>query len=756
MLLGVGIVVWPWARRYRPDAATIGAATAVVGVLTPFILRWLDRRRAERSATQTPQSAERLVMVRRVRHKWIAGVLEPSLAHAARLALGLERRPSTLDLGAWGRRGPGRPLQPLPADTPIQEVFDEVGGGLLILGAPGAGKTTVLLQLAEELLDRAERDPAQPIPVVVNLASWVRRRQPLVTWLVDELVVDYNVPRRIAHAWIAADALVLLLDGLDEVAEQHRVACAEAINAYRREHGLVPLAVCSRVQELEALSVKLRLEEAVELQPPSESQIASYLGYLEATGTPLEDVRAALSTDEELRTLLRTPLLLHVIALAYHGRPLAALEAPGSNDERRARLWNAYLTRMFEQRPLYRRTGGDMAQQAVGWLAWLAGRLRDRDQSEFHLDRLDLRWLPTRSQRLLARVAVWLVAWLGIVLTFGVFGALFGVLEFATVSAAASGLGSGPAGALALAMSDAAGFGVQAAVVALPVILLIAGRELAAPAEELHWSPRELIFGLTCGVASTLPGWMLAALTGRLDLARPDILVDSEAGLAMALAVVFGLVFGLAAWLLGRRVRGSAAANSSRRFFHQRGVAPYLGLVFGLFAIGSPLHGLVGGLVFGLTYGLAAGLEAALRNERTRPNEGIRQSARHALWLGLATGVAAGLAVGLTYGLLGVSSFESGLIGGLFSGLLAGLAVGLVVGLVVGGDACLQHYAVRAQLTRTGAAPWRYGSFLDAMTERLLLRRAGSAYLFVHRLLRDHLGEMDRGQAVQQELASQN
>jgi hypothetical protein len=220
--------------------------------------------------------------------------------------------------------------------------------------------------------------------------------------------------------------------------------------------------------------------------------------------------------------------------------------------------------------------------------------------------------------------------------------------------------------------------------------------------------------------------------------------------------VVFGLVFGLAAWLLGRRVRRNAGARESRWLFRRRGAAPYLGLIPGLIGIGYPGAGLVGGLVFGLTYGLAAGLEVGLRNERTRPNEGIRQSARHALWLGLATGVAAALAVGLTYGLLGVSSFENGLIGGLYAGLLAGLAVGLLVGLVVGGDACLQHYAVRARLTRMGAAPWRYGSFLDAMTERLLLRRAGSAYLFVHRLLRDHLAELDRRQAVLQDLASQN
>ena len=52
------------------------------------------------------------------------------------------------------------------------------------------------------------------------------------------------------------------------------------------------------------------------------------------------------------------------------------------------------------------------------------------------------------------------------------------------------------------------------------------------------------------------------------------------------------------------------------------------------------------------------------------------------------------------------------------------------------------------------AGPWQYESFLEAMTQRLLLRRSGSAYLFVHRLLRDHLGGRDRTPAARQAAAS--
>jgi hypothetical protein len=197
-----------WVRSNWLSAAGLSAATAVAGVAAPFIIRWLDRRRPVRTTGQVQWAQQREIMLRRVRYKWIDGVLDPSLAHAAQLVLGLERRPDLLDLGSRTIRRLGRPPEPLPEGSPISDVFDKVGGGLLILGPPGAGKTTALLQLCGELLSRAKRDPHQPIPVVFNLASWARERSALSVWLVDELSRSYQVPRRIASEWVEQDALV--------------------------------------------------------------------------------------------------------------------------------------------------------------------------------------------------------------------------------------------------------------------------------------------------------------------------------------------------------------------------------------------------------------------------------------------------------------------------------------------------------------------------------------------------------------------
>jgi hypothetical protein len=651
-----------WAKTHLLNVEGIGAIAGIVGVVVAIVVPihvWRLQQRHDTTAQHARRARERLVMLKRVRDHWITGVLEQSLADAARLTLGLKRRPDVLDLGIRAHRRPGRPPEPLPEGTSISQVFDQVGGGLLILGAPGAGKTTALLQLADDLLHHAERDPDLPIPVVVNLASWARQRRPLADWLVEEIAVAYSVPRGIAGRWIDQDELAPLLDGLDEVATAHRAACAEAINAYRRDHGLVRLTVCCRTQELQTLGTRLGLEEAVELQPPTNAQVRTYLKYLEETGTPLADVHAALRTDEELRTFLGSPLTLHVVALAYHGRPALALRAPGTPGQRWAQLWEAYVARMFEQRQLDPECGYT-TDQARNWLAWLARALRDRDQTEFQLDRLSPEWVPTPIWQRFAKLAIGLVG----ALVVGLSALLAFGLAFGLTWGLAVGLGLGLVSGL-----DAWGLYSQKVFKHREMVY---PRGHIFPVEQVHWSWSKLASGLYIGVGA-------------------------------------GLLGGTVIWL----VAGVGA-----------GVAFGLGVLLGSWVVG--------------------GRNFSLNDRRSEPNEGIRRSARNAISLGLYGGLAAGLVGATATALLGAG--RSGLIVGFGAGMAGGLAgalvIGMMTGLATGISACSQHLAVRGSLVATGAAPWRYVSFLEAMAERLLLRRSGSAYLFVHRLLRDYLADL--------------
>jgi hypothetical protein len=91
-----------------------------------------------------------------------------------------------------------------------------------------------------------------------------------------------------------------------------------------------------------------------------------------------------------------------------------------------------------------------------------------------------------------------------------------------------------------------------------------------------------------------------------------------------------------------------------------------------------------------------------------------------------------GLVFGLYFGLLIAPVL------GLALGLFFGLALGQRLGLEAGGEAVLKHATLRLRLICNGSIPWNYVRFLDYAAERILLRKVGGGYTFIHRMLLEH------------------
>jgi TIR domain/NACHT domain len=366
------------------------------------------RGQTRRVVEQT--SRNRSAMIEKVRTIWITGFLQKSLFHEIRIPLGLSDRQCAVarpfDLLVMR---PDEGERPLPSGTRVVDIYESMDKAILILGAPGSGKTTELLELAKELLTRAAEDPSHPIPVIFPLSTWAETRKPLVQWLEDELNLRYDVPRKIAHEWMASDQVMPMLDGLDEVATEQRAACVEAINSFRQSHGLIPLAITSRTVDYEVLHKPLRLHGAILVRPLTGDQVTSYLADLGSAGEP---VRTALHEESSLWQLLDSPLMLNIVTVAHSGKTKAPPLASGTMAMRRDYLFLLYVNQMLQRRTATRRYP---PEQTVRCLNWLAHQMANRGQPMFYLEGLQFDWLPEKQQRAIRgynALAFGLASWL--------------------------------------------------------------------------------------------------------------------------------------------------------------------------------------------------------------------------------------------------------------------------------------------------------------------------------------------------------
>ena len=327
---------------------------------------------------------------KKVKEWWVDQVLEKSLHQQVRVELKKQWEMEQI-------KHPWETLVEIPQqpywilEGSIEPVFNQVQQLLLILGEPGSGKTNTLLQLAEELL--AEWTSEQPVPLVLNLASWADGQLPLQKWVVKELQGIYGVSVKTADRWLREKRLSLLLDGLDEVAEKARNGCVEAINTFLQldDYGVPGLVVCCRVREYGELSDRLRLQGAVRLQPLDQEQVDNYL---QQAGESLAGLQQQLEIDEPLRELTQSPLMLNVMSLAYKNEAADLVVAEQSVEQRRGQLFERYIEKMFQRQ---KKSDAYNKAEMLSGLQWLAKQMQQRGQTIFLLDALQEDWLDEKQ-----------------------------------------------------------------------------------------------------------------------------------------------------------------------------------------------------------------------------------------------------------------------------------------------------------------------------------------------------------------------
>jgi hypothetical protein len=201
--------------------------------------------------------------------------------------------------------------------------------------------------------------------------------------------------------------------------------------------------------------------------------------------------------------------------------------------------------------------------------------------------------------------------------------------------------------------------------------------------------------------------------------------------------LIFGLVFKLDTEIQPAEMVAWSWNAMQRNWFKMLVSGLIAGLFFGLF------YGLFYGLIVGLIVGTVGGLAGGLFHEKLDvskiviPNQGIWRSAFASIYIGLMSALVVGLFVGLFFGLF------YGPIKGLLYGLIYGFLFGVIFGLPNGGFACIQHMILRLFLWRAQFMPLNYPHFLNFASERILLRKVGGGYIFIHRLLLEYFASLD-------------
>jgi hypothetical protein len=339
--------------------------------------------------------------------------------------------------GTWATRpdelaGSGNHLATVLAQVPT--------GRLVVLGEPGAGKTTLMVRLVLDLL--ASRASGDPVPVLASLASWNSSERDLHDWLAEQLAIAHpalatappETGRRGRLAALFPAGLILpVLDGLDEIREDVRgQAIAQISDSLRPGEQLI--MTCRTGTYREAVrpphGTEITLQAAViQFGPLDAADVSRYLRD-GADGVDVsarwDPVLATLGTGAPAGRALVTPLMVDLARTIYNPRPGESTAELGDPAELcrlhdraavEAHLLDTFIPATYRSRPASRWD----ARHAESWLKFLARHL------ETTIGGPDLAWWqlvkagPSASLKLAAGLVATLAA--GLVATLAAGGA---------------------------------------------------------------------------------------------------------------------------------------------------------------------------------------------------------------------------------------------------------------------------------------------------------------------------------------------
>jgi predicted NACHT family NTPase len=186
---------------------------------------------------------------------------------------------------------------------------------LMILGKPGAGKTTFMKRLAM-LCNRGEFQ-SQRIPIFVSLKEFAEAEtQPKLLEYIDRQWLEFGVITA-AKTLLSAGHGFVLLDGLDEVREDDNKRVLKEIKNFTRLYRDCQIVITCRIA---AWEYKFESFTEVEVADFDEDQIAEFINkWFQTKGKPptADRMLSKLSVRKPVMELATNPLLLTLLCLIF-------------------------------------------------------------------------------------------------------------------------------------------------------------------------------------------------------------------------------------------------------------------------------------------------------------------------------------------------------------------------------------------------------------------------------------------------------
>ncbi len=331
-----------------------------------------------------------------------------------------------------------RPELNLSEYTNIEAVFahQEIQGRLGICGVPGSGKTTLILKLAQGLVNQAMYNPESPLPILLDVSSWQNNQQAIAPWIISILQLKYHLDRQTAKQLLKPHQVILLCDGLDELDESTKNKFISKFNQFLLDYWSGKIVIVGgTTPHLMQLSI-VNIETYIELLPLTNNSVYRYLFQSDC-----EYLWEAIQSDADLIQIAQIPLFLNLIILSATEINLREWQLGKNRAEKLSYLWDAYIRNGLKCQGYFSHTSKDDGDKnLVRWFAWLAQKSLKHHQPEFSdlaniwlenpLDKIAFSLIIGLIYGLISGVIFWLIF-------SGSFGFIFGATLGAIVGAIA-------------------------------------------------------------------------------------------------------------------------------------------------------------------------------------------------------------------------------------------------------------------------------------------------------------------------------